>query len=336
MLIITNRNINKDNFVNGIGDHNAFGDEVSEKGPVEIRLAHVEKVNDKWKVRLVKEPKKLTASNIPSKKVFEELRNRLTKTGRNCVFFVHGFNQSFKKNLEKSLALEDAHGVEVVAFSWPSNPGGFKTAEYRTAKRNAQVSVPALDATLEKMGGYLSKPFNRKALEACDTHFTLLTYSLGNFLFQNYALNALYESETRIFDNVVLCQADVDNEGHAHWLDRVEAGKRVYVTINENDWVLKWSDANFQKDRLGRTARNLSGANALYFDFTDGPGVGNTHGVFYKETNPVVEAFFKAVLNGRRGESTAGLEFDPQANAYRFPAAVRSMAQSGSSSETRD
>ena len=130
MLIITNRNIKKSNFNNGVGDHDAFGDEVNSKGPNEVRLAHAEKVDGAWQVRLVKEPSKITDNNIPSKKVFSETRNRLISTGKNCVFFVHGFNQSFKKNLEKALAIENEHDVEVVAFSWPSNPGGSKTREY--------------------------------------------------------------------------------------------------------------------------------------------------------------------------------------------------------------
>lgn len=131
-------------------------------------------------------------------------------------------------------------------------------------------------------------------------------------------MNSMYEDETGIFDNVVLCQADVDNKGHAKWVEQIEAGKRVYVTINENDWVLKWSDANFQKDRLGRTARNLVASNASYFDFTNGPGVEKTHGIFYEKTNDVVKSFFTTVLNGGKGERTKGLTFDPQINAYRF------------------
>jgi hypothetical protein len=53
-------------------------------------------------------------------------------------------------------------------------------------------------------------------------------------------------------------------------------------------------------------------------DFTDGPDVDRTHGLFYKKTNPVVKAFFTAVLNGRRGEGTSGLSFDARVNAYRF------------------
>ena len=116
----------------------------------------------------------------------------------------------------------------------------------------------------------------------------------------------------------MLCQADVDNKGHRKWVDTIEAGKRVYVTINENDWVLKWSDANFQKDRLGRTARNLNSDNASYFDFTDGKNVGKTHGLFYKKTNTVVKTFFTDVLNGKRGEDVQGLRYDSRKNAYRF------------------
>ncbi len=318
MLIITNRKINKGSFKGGVGDHEAFGDEVNAKGPNEVRLANAEKVDGRWRVRLIKEPGIITEKNVPSRKAFAQVRDHLTANGKNCVFFVHGFNQSFEKNLEKSLALEKEHDVEVIAFSWPSNPGGFKTKEYRFAKRTARASVGALDSTLEKLCGYLQEPFNREALQRCDIKVSLLTYSLGNYLFQNYVTDAIYENETGVFDNVVLCQADVDNEGHAAWVDSIAVGKRVYITINENDWVLKWSDANFQKDRLGNTARNLDSRKAFYFDFTDGPGVGKTHGLFYKKTNKVVKTFFSTVLNGGRGERIAGLVFDAQLNAYRF------------------
>lgn len=318
MLIVTNRNIIKRNFKNAVGDEDAFGDEVNSKGPNEVRLAHAAKKSGKWQVRLVGEPRKLTAANIPSKNEFSALRDRLLDSGRNCVFFVHGFNQSFKKNLEKSLALEEAHDVEVVAFSWPSNPGGFKTREYRDAKRIAKSSVGALDATLEKLGAYLKEPFNREALKACNVKFSFMTYSLGAFLFQNYVRDATYAAETNVFENVVLCQPDVDSPGHEQWIDQIGAGKRIYVTINENDWVLKWSDANFQKARLGRTAQGLVSTRASYFDFTDGVGVGTTHGIFYKQTNDTVKRFFTKVLNGRRGEAIEELRYDALSNSHKF------------------
>ena len=318
MLIITNRNINKPNFKKGVGDHGAFGDSVNSKGPNEVRIATANKVNGKWQVKLIKEPPVITKKAIPSQKEFLKLRKKLIVKRKNCVFFVHGFNQSFLKNLQKSLALEKEHGVEVIAFSWPSNPGGFKTKEYRHAKRTAKASMGALDSTLEKLGNYLKEPFNKQALEACNIKFSLMTYSLGNYLFQNYVIDSAYENETAIFDNVILCQADVDNKGHAEWVDKIETGKRVYITINENDWVLKWSDANFQKDRLGRTAKNLNSSNAIYFDFTNGNRVGRTHGIFYKKTNPTVKSFFTKVLNGERGDNIKGMNYDSRSNSYRF------------------
>lgn len=318
MLIITNRNINKSNFNNGVGDHNAFGDNHNAKGANEVRLANAEKVNGNWEVRLVKESSPVSHNNIPSRKEFARIRDHLTTSNKNCVFFVHGFNQSFEKNLEKGLALEKEHDVEVIAFSWPSNPGGFKTKEYRRAKRNAMASVGALDSTLEKLGLYMKEPFNKQALEACNVKISLMTYSLGNFLFKNYITDSSYEDETRIFENVILCQADVDSKHHAEWVDNINAGKRVYITINENDYVLKWSDINFQDDRLGRTAKNLTSDNAVYFDFTDGPGVGKTHGLFYKKTNATVKHFFTEVVNGRRAERTTTLTYDQRSNSYRF------------------
>lgn len=302
-----------------MGDHEAFGDRFNTKGPAEVRLAHAEKKNKKWEIRLVKESPKITANNIPSKKEFASLRQKLIKDKKNCVFFVHGFNQSFERNLEKSLQMQEEHDVEVIIFSWPSNPGGFITEEYKAAKKCAALSVGAFDSTLEKLGGYLQEPFNKEALKKCGIKISLMAYSLGNFLLQNYVQNTVFEEGIRIFSNVILCQADVDNDNHAEWVDKIKSRKRVYVTINENDYVLKWSDINLQKDRLGNTARNLNASNAVYFDFTDGKDVDRTHGVFYKETHDAVRSLFSAVLNGERVHRPENLIFDSHLNAYRFP-----------------
>lgn len=318
MLIVTNRNINEANFVDGVGDHRAFGDQINQKGPNEVRLATADLEGEAWKVRLIPEPEQLSAANLPSRSIFTSLRDRLARENKNCVFFIHGLNQSFKKNLEKAWRLEQEHNVEVIAFSWPFNPGGFKNGEYRQARRTAMASIGALDATLEKINSYLKEPFNKTRLQSCNVKFSLLAHSLGNYLFQNYVLDSIYENETTIFENVILCQADVDNHKHAKWVERIETGKRVYITINENDWVLKWSDANFHRDRLGSSAKKLRARNAMYFDFTDGVNVTNTHGLFYKKTNNVVKEVFSAMLNGEKAEFIEGMTYDRRSNSYRF------------------
>ncbi|KAA3651414.1 MAG: alpha/beta hydrolase, partial [Proteobacteria bacterium] len=181
MLIVTNRNINQDRFQNGVADEFAFGEQVNAKGPNEIRLAHAKKIKTgdnagQWRIKLVKEPKNLTADNLPSKHEFAALRKRLHQANKNCVFFIHGYNQSFQKNLAQSLLIEQLYDVEVVAFSWPSNTGGFTIREYRDAKRTAQASVAALDATLMKLGAYHCGPFDREARESCDVKLSLMAY----------------------------------------------------------------------------------------------------------------------------------------------------------------
>ena len=317
MLIVTNRNINLSNFKDGVGDAGAFGDTVNAKGPNEIRLAHAEKVNGNWEVRLVEEPETLLEDNLPSRTEFNALRKSLAEKNRNCLFFVHGFNQSFDKNLEKSFLVQKMHDVAVVAFSWPSNPGGFVLDEYWHAKQTARASVGALDSALEKFGRYITTPFDEDSLAGCRVRISLITFSLGNFLLQNYVAGALYDTGARLFENVVLCQADVDSGGHGEWVDRINLGKRLYVTINEDDKILGWAERASGRDRLGRTARNLTSKRAVYFDFTDGQNIGDKHGLFYEETNPSVVGFFRTVLNGGRGEAVSGFEYDERRNCYR-------------------
>ncbi len=317
MLVITNRNINDRNLSGGIGDHRAFGDQLNIVNPNEIRLAKVDKLDGQWRVELLDEIDRKTGK-LASEQQFRSLRESLLRDSKNCVFLVHGFRQSFKKSLKKGWRIQQRYGVEVIVFSWPSNPGGLVISEYRDAKRMALASAGALDKTLEKLGAYLHQPFNLSALQACETRFSLMAYSLGNLLLKNYVESNLYNEETQIFENIVLCQADVDNRGHRDWVENINSGRRIYITINENDKTLGWSDINFQPGRLGNTFKNLNAANARYYDFSNGPYVGNTHGVFYEETNDVVKEFFNLALNGKRVETLNGMTFDARANAYRF------------------
>lgn len=255
---------------------------------------------------------------MPSQIQFEEVLRRCKAYKRNCLFFVYGYNKPFSETLEQGWKLQTKYDLEVVLFSWPSNTGGFPIQEYKSVKRVARSSTGAIDASFEKIAKYMKMPFNKDILISCNVSLNLMTYSMGNFMFQSYIEGSTYDDETRIFSNVILCQADCDNERHERWVDSIQVGKRVYITINENDKILGWSDANFQKDRLGRTARNLIARHAVYLDFTGSEGMGNTHQIWGEDTNDVVKEFFKSVLNGGRGENTRGLFYDARVNAFKI------------------
>lgn len=321
MLVLTNRNILS------VKDKNyelGFGEQLSEKGPSEIRLAHATFNAKKWQVDIVPEVSlsKKTSPDLedfPSYKEFIKLLTHCRSVNKHCLFYVHGYGKTFEETLEQGHRLEKKYNVEVVLFSWPSNTGGMAIKEYKNVKRHAISSSTALDNIFEKLSEYMKFKFDKEKLLGCNITINLMTYSMGNYVFQRYIEESMYDGETQIFTNIILCQADVNNHNHDYWVNKIQTGKRVYITINENDKILAWSDANFQKDRLGRTAKNLIAKNAIYLDFTDGKNVKNIHQVWYEvNENQIVDQFFEAVFTGMRGENTEGLIFDNNKNVYKL------------------
>lgn len=320
MLVITNRELSSKLQKTGVDSDKAFGEKQNSLGINEIRLAYARRKNNKWEVKLVPEPdaNKLTDANLPSRVEFNKTIARCKKDGRDCLIYVHGYGKSFKEALEQAEYIENHYNVEVVMFTWPSNPGGFVTKEYRDVKRTALASTGAFDRVMERIGKYLSEPdFDRSSLLSCGIHLNLMTYSMGNFLLQHYVLSDYYGRETDMFTNVILCQADCDNSGHEVWLHKLVAGHRIYITINENDKILGWSETQNQHHRLGRTARNLIASNAIYVDFTGGKGVGNKHQLWGEVDNSLVINFFNACFKGERAEA-GGFIYDSRMNAFRI------------------
>lgn len=319
MLVISNRSLSAKLLATGLDGDKAFGEQQNSEGINEIRLAHAKRENKKWVVELVQEPDKLTAANLPSRVEFKKVIASCSEKKRDCVLYVHGYGKSFKEALEQAEHIEKRYAVEVVLFTWPTNPGGFVTSEYRDVKRIAMASSGAFDRVMERIGQYLGEPeFDRRALLNCGVHLNLLTYSMGNFLLQQYVLSDYYGRETDMFTNIILCQADCDNAGHQQWLHKLVAGQRIYVTINEKDKILGWSEAQNQRDRLGRTARNLVATNAIYVDFTGAPEVGNTHQLWGEVDHPAVLNFFAAGFKGERAEDGIHFSYDARMNAYRI------------------
>jgi esterase/lipase superfamily enzyme len=310
LLVVTNRKIRHSSAT----DETLFGEEVNENGASELRLAWAQKgAGGRWELELILEPDQLTLENIPSQVAFREYVELLQTRNKDCVFYVHGFNKTFPETLQQSHSLHKRYGIGVVAFSWPSNPGGFITSEYRRAQAIASNSVVALDRTFEKLGSYLQQSPD----ELCEISFNLLLHSLGNYMFEQFIRNPIFSSETRMFDNIILNAADVDLAPHEQWTNSLKYARRVYATINERDSILDASDV-INPDRLGNTARDLDSSRLTYFDLTDGKNVRKKHQHFESTAgaNTTVGEFFKKVLHGHTGLPIPGTNFDPTRNAH--------------------
>lgn len=315
IVVISNRNVNE-----AVNDDRVFGEQPNQKGLDEIRVATATYTADhKWQVNLLPEPDNLDANNIPSHQLFEQIITDIKAGVRRSswVFYVHGFNQSFRSSLDACQEISQTYNVDVINFSWPSNPGGFVTDEYKQARQAAKASSNALDRTLEKLGNYLTNRTFEEII-SCKISLNLLIHSLGNYLVENFIKEPIFSNEVGIFDNIIFHQADVDNRSHSEWMDKIAYGKRLYATINENDSALKASNA-INSARLGNTASLLNSKRVIYIDFTDAKNVDNRHGLFRGvPDNETLNRYFQMVFTGKRGETVPGFVYNQRTNAFQI------------------
>ena len=319
IIVISNRNVNPE-----YNNEYLFGELLNEQGGDKIRIAKADYKEDtkQWSLELIPED---DGTNLPSKELFEKIATDISSGTYklNWVFYIPGYNQSSRSALDASWQISDKYEVDVVLFSWPSNPGGFITEEYPDAIEAAKISANALKRTFEKLDRYIRNcPLD--STEQRKISFNLLVHSLGNFVVENYVRLHLLSGITEIFNIIIFHEADVDNKGHKEWIDEIKFGKRIYVTINKNDYVLTGSgvfhldrlNSRNVNNRLGNTTKELIAEKPIYVDFTNGIFVANAHNLFLSVDNPIVINFFKQVFQGRPGENNPPFEFDDSLNAY--------------------
>jgi esterase/lipase superfamily enzyme len=281
-----------------------------------------------------------------SLKVAVDVTRRARKSRSHVLFFVHGFNNDVKDVVDRAFYLQDHYGIEVIPFTWPANGGGVAgVVSYKSDKRDARASTGALERTMKIMREHfvlITDGLRREQYaQACDRHpsnaeardalyakllekacpftFNAMFHSMGNYLFKQMLKSSLSEGNELAFDNVMLVAADTNSLDHALWVDQIRFRKRLFVTINENDYALKASRAKLgsnQLARLGHYLRGLNAANAHYVNFTGASWVKNSHGYFGEpaEKNEDVKAFFQSAFSGEPAEEA--LRYRPEGNWY--------------------
>ena len=308
IYLITNRNL-----IKAKDGEMCFGKTFHKNGTHELRLAEISGTPDSWTMTLLPENSK---TNPPSKQTFVKLLNKMRREKRNCLFFVHGFNNVVEDVVERCMNFQKEFDVEVIAFSWPADEGVKGATNYRSQKLEAAQSVYAFDRCLKKLNQYLIEFVD----ERCDLTFNLALHSMGNYLLKNFMKSTEHARDALIFDNIILMAADTNSENHAAWVDQLQHRTRTYITINEFDSALKLSAMHFgalQKVRLGHYTKDLSSNKVVYLDFTHAKGVGSSHAYFEGDLlkkNPKVKDIFHKMFNGQTVEE--GLKYDPKTRLH--------------------
>ena len=321
---------------------NDFGSGFSEDGLANLRFGMAEVTGDEFdKYELYLAPERLTVdydrkikgasgSVLGSKNVFKRVRDKMQQHQRDTVVFVHGYNVSFHEALTSAARLkrnlstaEGGPGVNVVAFSWPSDGSMMPYIAYGNDRQDAAASGPAFARGLLKLADFLR---GSTPEEACQHKIHLVAHSMGNYVLRHTVQEYMRQSAgrpVRLFDQVFLMAADEDDDAFERDyklkpLPRL--AKRVNVYFNNEDRAMAVSDkTKGNPDRLGddgpRVPRGIPGKVSL-IDVT--PVVdGLVEHSYFLDSPRVVEDMIE-VLSGRASKEIGGRDYDPETNRYRL------------------
>ena len=250
-----------------------------------------------------------------SHKIFTDLQTDMKENKRDCVVFVHGYNNSWKDSMDAAINLATTYDINVVCFSWPSD----NVLKYLDCKNRAVSSVPAFNRLIEKFITYMGG-----TTEICGQRVSLICHSMGNYILKNFLKSSYFSNEFIPFHNINLVAADTNHEGHVEWIDKINCLNDINIFINQDDFALDISDSKSgskQKVRLGNTILELNSKKANYYNVTNSKGVGRGHGYFNeKKTLKGNDALFNLFDMAFHGERIEGMMYVKGLNFYTTPA----------------
>jgi esterase/lipase superfamily enzyme len=205
---------------------------------------------------------------LGSDEVFDRLRQDMIDDPADCLFFLHGFANSFELSLFRAATIKQFYGgsgegplskkLHLFAFCWPSDGVLFGLPNaYRSDRMDATLSGPAIGRTILKALRFVS---GLPRDERCNRRVHLLAHSMGNWALR-HALEHIREQgglgPTVVFDQAILAAADEDHDALEERLKLrglADLARRITVYINFQDVVLHVSEVTKgNPDRLGKS-----------------------------------------------------------------------------------
>ena len=233
----------------------------------------------------------------------DTLLNR-SKPTDTIIFYIHGRAAGELPEAHKSLrtvmpCLEKDINAKVLMFYWPDagkgGANGFPENEARTAGQALGLAILKFQQYKKT---HVDKFLNRKTV--------LLSHSMGSLVFEEFVKKYQTPSlDKELFDTLLLSSSASATKDHAEWLEKVKISNDIYVTVNDNDFVLTAAGMKEKKGRLGKKLETLIAgeitltSNAKYVNL-DKSGV-EGHRIFIGKNlknNPNVDKFFENVLSG--------------------------------------
>lgn len=311
-----------------------FGKLFSPSGVDDLRfgVAAMDRGKDgKWAVKGIStateklDPGDDARSQLGSKEVFDALRDRVLKSKKDVLVYLHGYATSFRDALGNAARLHENHAERIgdtVVFSWPSDGRTIPWQSYKSDRTDARASGPAFARAFIKSAEFM-RDVVRAGGPRCQARLHLVAHSMGNYVLRNalQEVQRFVASPPRLFDHVFLMAPDEDydcfeQEHKLMTLPRVASDVHVY--FNRGDAALRVSDGTKgNPNRLGtdgpRHPLNVP-ANVVNIDASEIVG-GIAEHSYYLDHGRVVEDM-NGVLAGRAADQFPWRRYMASHNKY--------------------
>ena len=319
ILLISNRSIN-----DSCRNEELFGRGFNQSGPCELRIAEAscDQASRNWSISLLPEHHGSADFCYPSRALFDQIVSEVTQgagSSSRWVLFIPGYCSPCKEGLNKSLELSQSHDVNVLLFSWPSDPWHEVTDPIQSYKRTqdaAKLSAIGLRRALEGLQRVFVDPI-RNTSRGDNFRFSLLAHSLGNYVVQTYLQQpSPVDMDFSMFDNVILHQADVDFAACKEWVANIKAKNESYITTNYYDKTLRSCSQLINSARLGTASKGVfTPPGVAHVDFTSSGKVESQHWFFGNFPNQCIKTFCTRAIQGEDAKYSL---FQDQSEAGRY------------------
>lgn len=211
--------------------------------------------------------------------------------GRNILLFVEGHGKTLPMALSRAFQVEARYNVSLVLFDWPSK------------NRNFNRSLARVRLCGENFHNLLLQVRDYREHYMNDTqHFSILAHSLGNYFLSNFVVCGDWQFlREKFLDNVIINASAIRSKEHGEVLSQLGFSKRIYITSNKKDFVLRGAHLLTSGKMLGNLVIKPIATNAQYVNFTSVAGKEHSYYFGYHSFEydvPAIYYFYNTSLQG--------------------------------------
>jgi hypothetical protein len=225
---------------------------------------------------------------IPQKSISQAM-NKMYNL-KDFLIYVNGHKKTFEQNIGRGLELCQRYSINLIMYDWPTDYLFLRKTLLNSKKITKTFSSLLIEFHKTRMENFPN------------SSASIVFHSMGNNLAKNLVEMGLSdEMESRIFNNLILNAAAVNQKNHSTWVERLNIQERLYITYNKGDMALRTVRHLRLSKQLGTGFNSTMAKNAIYVSFNNVAAM--EHNFFLgrnktEKNNPRFYELYSALFSG--------------------------------------